>query len=297
MAYILLFIIGVSVGSFLNVVSLRYRSGEKLFSFRVIGGRSRCQNCQRSLGAFELIPLLSFVFQKGKCRSCGVRLSFQYPLVEALAGFIFVLVPMRLFALYLFASVEIIYLLSFLWILFFLTLLLISIIDFRHYIIPDSLNFFIAGLGAALILIKIYGDYGLVFHDSFLLGYSMFMSFVSGVLANHFVGVTVGAGLFGLIIYLTKGAGMGFGDLKLAAVLGIALGWPDVFFAIIFAFLIGGAVSIPLLFGGPSTLLGINKKTMKSALPFGPFLAFGTALLFFAGFEILELYFMAMGLL
>lgn len=272
----------------MNVVSLRYKPEEKLFGYHVMGGRSRCPHCRKELSALELIPLISFLIQKGRCRSCGVKLSLQYPLVELIAGAIFVLVPLRLANLYALAPTEIFYSLSFLWILFFLALLLVSIIDFKHYIIPDGINWFIAGLGAILVFVKIFSGHNFVFHGSLLSNYALFLSFAQGVLVNHFFGIIAGAGLFGLIIYLTKGAGMGFGDLKLAAALGTALGWPDVLFAEAFAFLIGGLISAPLLF--------LRLKTMKSALPFGPFLALGVAVLFFAGSEILKWYFGLMGI-
>ena len=288
MIYALLFILGLAAGSFLNVVSMRYKPEQRLFDFKVIGGRSRCPNCRRELSAAELIPLISFLIQKGRCRSCGIRLSWQYPLIEALAGLIFVLVPLRLANLYALAPNEIFYFLSFLWILFFLALLLISIIDFRHYVIPDGMNWFIAGSGVIFVFVKLFSGYDFPFHGSFLSNYALVLSFAQGILANHFFGIIAGAGLFGLIIYLTKGTGMGFGDLKLAAALGLALGWPDVLFAELFAFLIGGIISAPLLFSG--------RKTMKSALPFGPFLASGVAVLFFAGSEILNWYFGLMGI-
>jgi len=295
MAYALLFVLGLSAGSFLNVVSLRYKPEERFFSFKAIGGRSRCPHCGKELSFFELVPLLSFIFQKGKCRSCGAKLSWQYPLVELIAGAIFVLIPLRLASLYPFALPEIFYLLSAFWITLFLTLLLLSIVDFRHYIIPDGLNIFIAVLGVVFILFKIIGNYDFAFHGSLLSGYALFLSFTQNIFLNHITGAAAGAVLFGTIIFVTRGRGMGFGDLKLASALGVFLGWPDIFFASIFAFLIGGIVSAPLLFSGPSALLGTSKKTMKSVLPFGPFIVLGAATVFFFGHEILKAYFLTMG--
>src|SRR5579864_1730638 len=118
-----LFLAGVAVGSFLNVLALRYDGKWHA------GGRSHCPKCGHILHWFELIPLASFAIQRGKCRSCGVKIGLQYPFVESLSGAIFVFVPLR-FADNLFAG---------LWILAFEVLLLIAYIDLRLQIVPDEL--------------------------------------------------------------------------------------------------------------------------------------------------------------
>ena len=98
--YILLFIFGLIVGSFLNVVIFRYQPGKKVFDPKLIGGpgnwktRSRCMSCKKQLVWYELLPLVSFLIQKGKCRGCGAKISLQYFLVELLSGLVFVFVPM-----------------------------------------------------------------------------------------------------------------------------------------------------------------------------------------------------------
>src|SRR3989344_7186685 len=86
--YALLFLVGNALGSFLNVLSIRYNPDKNVFAKSSISGRSRCQNCGRGLGWFELIPLASFIAQKGRCRTCNAQLSRQYPIVEALMGVI-----------------------------------------------------------------------------------------------------------------------------------------------------------------------------------------------------------------
>ena len=130
LVWLILFILGIAIGSFLNVVSLRYEPGQKLMDFKIIGGRSHCPYCGKILSWYELVPLFSFLIQKGKCRNCEHKLSWQYPLVELLSGLIFVFVP--LVASY--------WPLVIIWLLIFILFLLLSIIDFRHYIIPDSIN-------------------------------------------------------------------------------------------------------------------------------------------------------------
>ena len=93
MIYFALFIFGLALGSFLNVASLRYEPGQKLFDLKIIGGRSRCSHCRSQLSWYELVPLFSFFWQGGRCRKCNHPLSFQYLLVEFLSGLLLVLVP------------------------------------------------------------------------------------------------------------------------------------------------------------------------------------------------------------
>ncbi|MDO8429924.1 MAG: prepilin peptidase [bacterium] len=88
---LILFIFGLTFGSFLNVVSFRYSPEKSLFSFRNLLGRSHCPQCGKTLNWYELVPVFSFLIQKGKCRSCGEKISWQYPLVELASGFIFLL--------------------------------------------------------------------------------------------------------------------------------------------------------------------------------------------------------------
>lgn len=95
MIFFVLFVFGLVIGSFLNVVSLRYDGGRFIFDPRVIGGRSHCPHCKKTLRWFELVPLASFLAQGGRCRSCKAKLSIQYPIVELLYGATFVLVPWR----------------------------------------------------------------------------------------------------------------------------------------------------------------------------------------------------------
>ena len=137
----MLFIFGLVIGSFLNVVSLRYDGEHFIFDPRVIGGRSHCPHCKKTLRWFELVPLLSFLSQGGRCRRCKARLSIQYPIVELLYGATFVLVPWRAAAFMVHgpASSRTAFLPA-LWILVFSSLFLIALIDLRTGIIPDELN-------------------------------------------------------------------------------------------------------------------------------------------------------------
>lgn len=271
--YFVLFILGLGFGSFLNVVSFRFKpdSSDKVFDLKKIGGRSTCPFCHKILRWYELIPLVSFFIQKGKCRACGKQLSWQYPLVELLSGLILVAVPFFLQASSIWFWVV--------WIFALLVLLLISLIDFRHFFIPDELIWLLAFLGLIFIFLK---------PVSFLRHYAMIFSWSSNIWFNHLLGALVGVIFFGLLFYLGKGKIMGGGDVKLALVLGWFLGWPDIAMTLILTFLLGGFVGFVLLFS--------HKKTVKDYLPLAPFLALGVALTVLLGYQIINGYFALMGL-
>jgi prepilin signal peptidase PulO-like enzyme (type II secretory pathway) len=270
----ILFVFGLGAGSFLNVVSLRYKANEFIFSPSVIGGRSRCPTCKHTLSPYDLIPLVSFICLKRRCRYCGSKISFQYPFVEILSGLIFVFVPARLSAYYLLSTTY--YLLSLLWIFVFLLLLLMSLIDLRLSVIPDEINVLLLLLGILVLVFlppnspPILGEISTIF------------GFYADRWLNSIFAAFVGAAFFGFLILATRGRGMGVGDLKLIVPLGILFGWPAIVFVAAAAFIIGAAVGIYLII--------FKKETPKSAVPFGPFLALSSAIVFFFGSEIVDFY-------
>ncbi|MBI5401524.1 prepilin peptidase, partial [Candidatus Wolfebacteria bacterium] len=213
--YSILFFLGLAFGSFLNVVSLRYKPEQKprskasllrggLFDLKIIGGRSRCPHCKKQLRWFELVPILSFLFIKGKCRSCGHKLSLQYPLVELLSALIFIFVPLR-FATYnlqLTTYDSKMLLVVGCWLLVFLLFLLLAIIDFRHYIIPDGINILLAFLGIILIPIT---NYQLLITNSFLGHYSLLFGSLGNIWVNHIIAAVLAMAFFGLIIGISRG--------------------------------------------------------------------------------------------
>lgn len=262
------FIFGLLVGSFLNVVALRYREDKFVFNLQVIGGRSHCPHCKRSLRWFELLPLVSFVFQRGRCRTCKAPLSFIYPAVELLSGLIFALAP-----LYVKPSVV-----AAVWIFVFLILLLLSLIDVRLRIIPDETNIFLVLAGVLLLILhspnNFLGPYAVLFGSW-------------GEIGDRLMGAAL-AGLFFLaVVLLTRGKGMGMGDVKLGAALGFLFGWPAAALVLALSFVLGGAWGI--------SLIVLKKKNRKSTVPFGPFLALGAAGTFFFGEHILRFYFEVLG--
>ena len=236
MFYFLLFVFGLAVGSFLNVASMRYPKST--------GGRSRCLYCHKILSWRELIPLASYLVQKGKCRNCGHRLSLQYPLVEVLTGGVYLSLGyyfQRLAVLPDF-SVWQNYIPLLLWLIAAACFILIALIDLRLFIIPDGLTIAIVIIGVLMAALKT--DY-----------------------LNHALTAVLSLLAFGFVVFVTRGRGMGMGDVKLAGAIGLLLGFPSSLVAFAAAFIIGAVWGIGLILFG--------NKNLKDAVPFGPFLVLG----------------------
>jgi leader peptidase (prepilin peptidase)/N-methyltransferase len=290
---IFIFLLGAAVGSFLNVVIFRFGNE------RIIKGRSKCPHCGKILEWFELIPIFSFILQAGKCRLCKKNISLQYPIVEILTGLTFV----GIFWRFIFRSpLGINYVVFFsekgfwiwplilFWIYYSSTLIAISVYDIKHYIIPDA--FLFPAIGAAILEIfyilattllwgKIFfiPQQNIVFSgpEALIFGIVPF-----GIIGSKLFGAMISVLLIFLPYFLSKGRAMGFGDVKLALFLGLSLGWPDVLVAIFLAFSFGMIWSIFAIF--------LKRKTMKSYLPFAPFLVAGTFATIFIGDWILSFY-------
>ena len=246
-------------------------------------GRSECPKCKKKLRWYELIPILSFFVQGGRCRDCRERISWQYPIVEILSGAVFALVPLKLGQ-----GVP-----AILWVLAFSALILISIIDLRLGVIPDKLVAFVAILGLLLFgYYKTTGEYGLVggkVMGTFLGSYALSFWFgAPNIFVNYAAGVLSGLVLLGGVYVIGKGKAMGFGDVKLAVAVGLLMGWPDSIMAMILAFITGAVWGMVLILR--------REKGMKDTMPFGPFIVLGVTLVFFFGYHILNGYFAAFGL-
>ena len=198
------FIFGLIIGSFLNCVIWRTYKGE---SFLL--GKSYCPSCKHDLGFWDLFPLFSFIFLKGRCRYCGKKISFQYPLVEIITGIVFSFV---------FLQVGLTAELFFLMVIMAL-FIAIFIFDLKHYIIPDSFVF--SGILVSLIWI-IY----------------------LGIEINYFISAICASLFFFLIWFFSKGMAMGFGDVKLAFFLGLVLGYPNIIVGIFLGFLFGAIIGL-----------------------------------------------------
>jgi leader peptidase (prepilin peptidase)/N-methyltransferase len=230
------FVFGLVMGSFFNVVGLRVPKGQS-----IAHPRSHCTNCNRSLSPRELIPIFSYILQKGRCMNCGYKISPIYPTIEFFTAILFS------YSFYKYGwSLELV-----------ISLLLVSLLviifvsDISYMIIPNRVLLFFAVL---FILMRVI--YPL---DPWW---------------DPILGSIIGFTLLFIIAVVSKG-GMGGGDIKLFAVLGIILGWKLVLQAFFFSTLLGALVGIILIASG--------KVSKKQPIPFGPFIVGGTLLAYFFG--------------
>lgn len=249
----IIFLFGLIIGSFLNVVILRFDTG-----MSVVHGRSACFHCGKTLSWHELIPVWSFAKQKGKCKGCSSKISWQYPLVELLGGFAFViaylvtrdaLVDPRVFVEFLVsAALLCIY-------------IVIGVYDMRHKIIPDRFSYAAAAVALGLIAVR-WGITGNLDVLALLAGPALFI-------------------FFWFFWFVSKGTWMGLGDGKLALSIGFALGFTQGVAAVLFAFWSGAVISLCII---AVQSVKSHKKHgdaqlgLKSQIPFGPFLILGYVL-------------------
>ena len=266
---IIIFIFGLIIGSFLNVVIYRLENGGK-----IINDRSRCLSCKHTLNWYDLIPILSFIFLKGKCRYCNNKISWQYPLVEIGTGILFVIIFSIQYSVF-----SIFHLLF--WFYITAAFIVIFVYDLKNYIIPDKVIY------PAIIITTIFRLFSEFIVDNNI-QYSIFNISAQGgpalgwQFSNFIFAAFIASFFFYSIIVLTKGKGMGGGDVKLAFLMGLLLGWPVILLSIFLSFIFGSIVGIYLI------LLG--KKKMGSMIPFGPFLIIGTFVGIFWGERIVEWY-------
>ncbi len=246
---IIFFILGLIIGSFLNVVIFRFNTE------RSFGGRSGCMVCQNKLCWYELIPLVSFFALGGRCRNCKVKISIQYPIVEFISGLIFAGLFLKFQDIFyintLVFSISYAY-----YAMMFSILLVIAVYDFKHKIIPDMLSFVFSVI--AFIGLFFFSDYIFYFHIPTIL------EFLSGILL---------ALPFALIWFVSKGAWMGLGDAKLALGLGWLLGFSRILSGAVVAFWSGAIVGLILI-------VFSKKHGIKSEIPFAPFLVLGVLIAF-----------------
>lgn len=266
---IFLFVLGAIIGSFLNVVILRYGT-------RSLAGRSGCFSCGKTLRWHELFPILSFIWLRGRCRNCKSKISLQYPLVEFLTGLIFlgVFLKFQLGTFY-------VPFLTFYVLAVFSILLVIAVYDLRHKIIPDGLSYCLAVITFLGVLVT--NKFSALFQFP-----GIFDLLAGPIMALPFV----------LIWFFSRGRWMGFGDAKLALGLGWFLGFPDSISAFILAFWIGAFWSVSLMFFGwlsrngdyPKWLDFSKAIGMKSEIPLAPFLILAAILVFFFDFNVFSIF-------
>ncbi len=252
--YVIVFVFGAIIGSFLNVVIYRLHTGKSL------NGRSHCMSCGALLTWSQLFPVLSYLFLKGKCRACRSYIPSRYFFVEVCTGIVFVTLYV------LFHTVPIQFILN---IVLFSILIVILAYDMRHMIIPDELVLMVGGVALCILGFNISQIYGWSMH----LG---MYDILAGLGASAFF-----AGLW----FVSKGRWIGLGDAKLALPLGIIVGSTSVFSMVVLSFWIGAGISLMLLAlerilkrGKTNLHFLTTPLTIKSEVPFAPFLIAGFAL-------------------
>lgn len=243
---------GLAAGSFLNVVIHRVPQKES-----VMRPRSRCPACGTQLANRDNIPVVSWLVLRGRCRTCSAPISARYPLVELATAVLFAAVAIRFSG-----HPEAIPAFS----LFAASLLAVSVIDLELYIIPNRIVYPTLFAGAPLLALA-----AVVGHD----GDAIRRAAIGGA----------GAWLALLVLHLISPRGMGFGDVRLSAVIGMFLGWiglGHVPLGLFLGFLLATLVSLPLLL--------LRRKGRKDPVPFGPFLAAGATLAMFFGSPIIDAY-------
>jgi leader peptidase (prepilin peptidase)/N-methyltransferase len=249
MIKVFVFVFGAAVGSFLNVCIYRLPR-----SISLIRPRSRCPRCESGIAFYDNIPILSYLWLRGKCRHCGATISLRYPVVELAAG---------LFAVALFSQPGLALREAFVLFVLVAVLLVVTFIDIDHQIIPDMITY----PGIVIGFLSSFFLENITYKDSLL-------------------GIVLGGGLLLLVAsgyyFVTKKEGMGGGDVKLLAMIGAFLGWKAVIFTILVGSAIGTVIGIAMAFrmqGG-----------RKLAIPFGPFLSLGALLFIFQGHSIMAWY-------
>ena len=240
---VFVFLLGACVGSFLNVCIYRIPLGKS-----VVSPPSHCMSCENRLGFPELIPILGYLLLRGRCKYCGATFSCQYPLVELFTALAYTAVWFRFGYTWLTLAM---------WV-FMSILIAASVIDYYHQIIHNRLVLIGLVVGVPLIALQSWDD------------------LKSGLMAF------LAAGLFLLAIAVVSRGGMGGGDIKLGAMMGLYLGLTNLAIAFFLAFLIGGVTGLVLMLA--------KRKGRKDAVPFGPFLSLGALLAVFWGENIASWY-------
>ncbi|NLN56522.1 MAG: prepilin peptidase [Gammaproteobacteria bacterium] len=256
--YGIIFIYGLIIGSFVNVLIFRIPQGKS-----IVTPPSACTNCGSRLTPLDLVPVFSYVFLRGKCRHCGTRISPRYPLVELITAGVFVIlyykyglsVPFFAFA-------------------FLMTLLIaIFFIDIDHRIIPNGLVLIALAGGLLLFIYNILSPMPEVFGDS------KWWTPLAGLLPGS--GFLLVVAILGSLIYKTDDA-MGMGDVKLMAPIGMFLGWKLCLIALFISVILGGVLSLLLM------VTGIKKR--KDTVAFGPFIVIGAFTTIMWGWDLLSWY-------
>lgn len=241
--YIMIFIVGCCIGSFLNVCIYRIPNHEDITTTR-----SHCFSCGNVLKWYDMFPIISYIVLRGRCRKCHAKISVQYPIIELLNGILYLLIvfikgfEIETLFICLLAS----------------CLIVLSVIDWRIYEIPVGLNVFIAILGVINLIIH-YTDW-----------------------TNYIIGAFCVSGFMFILFVLTKGRGIGGGDIKLMFATGLLLGWQNIILAFALGCIIGSIIH----------LLRMRLSGEEHVLAFGPYLSVGIMIAALWGGQIIKAYLM-----
>jgi leader peptidase (prepilin peptidase)/N-methyltransferase len=249
---IIAFIFGTLIGSFLNVVIARYNTGMTL------GGRSKCFSCNKTLRWFELVPIFSFIAQGAACIRCKSKISWQYPIIEAGVGVLFLLIFWYFPPTSLAASFTTVF-----YLLITSLLIVITVYDAKHKIIPDPLVYTFALL--AFLKLFVAADLSFIIPSWWQ------------ILAGPLLALP-----FALLWLISKGTWMGLGDAKLTLGIGWVLGLGAGISSIILAFWIGAIISVLWMW------ISFKKFKTKYEIPFGPYLILGMYLVLFFHIRVLD---------
>lgn len=241
---------GSVVGSFLNVVVDRATMGESIM------GRSYCDHCRAKLSSIDLVPIVSFATLGAKCRHCNKQLSWQYPIVETMTATLFAL---AFWVLVQGGGLSIVTLLF--WLLLLSVSVVVAVVDFKFQLIPTSF----------------------VYAASFVSLFYNYFVLPSPIFVDHILAAFGVAVFFLLIVLVTRGRGMGQGDIVLVFLIGMVLGIEATVAAMFIAFLTGAVISVMLIL--------VGRKKFGNTVPFAPFLIFGFIFCLFWGKELLGWYF------
>ncbi|MGD0061522.1 MAG: prepilin peptidase [Verrucomicrobiia bacterium] len=260
------FTFGAVIGSFLNVCVHRMPLEQS-----IVTPPSHCPHCNERIRWVDNIPLVSYLALRGKCRTCGARISARYFLVELLTAVLFLLMWLKLTE-WDHPPVQGIYFLKgpIYWMVI-AGLIVATFIDFEHYIIPNEIT--LGGLIVGLLLSAVYPP----LHDADTIKLSLLRSLLGAVVGGVSL-LTVA--VVGRLIFRKEA--MGMGDVKLLAAIGAFFGWQSTLFTILVSSLLGGVVGLVLVLG--------SKKGWESRIPYGPYIAFGAILWMFCGHEIVNWY-------
>ncbi len=255
MVYAIVFSFGLIVGSFLNALIYRLSVGQS-----VVAGRSYCPECKHVLAPKDLVPVVSFMVLKARCRYCREPISWQYPLVEFMTALVFVIIYLQAHSqqhfqglLYGMDAFRVV-----LYWIYAAFLIIIFVYDLKHYLILD-------------VVIIPAGIVALI--GGLILGNSIFSMLLAGFVA---------AGFFAAQFFISRGRWIGGGDIRLGFLMGLMLGWPQTIVALMLAYILGSIIGIGLIIFG--------KKQFGSQIPFGTFLTLATFVVLLYGAELIAWY-------